>query len=78
MNAFHWCQIDHHSAIDGRATRHVVAPAANRHLKAQLAREIDGVDNVSGAKAPGDQCRPFVHQTVVDPSCFFEANIGRA
>src|SRR5262249_61191734 len=33
MNTFHGCQVDHYSAVDGRAARHVVTPAANRHLQ---------------------------------------------
>ena len=66
VNALHRRQVDHHPAIDGRASGHVVAAAANRHLEAKLAREIDGIDHVGHAAASGDQRRPLVDQSVVD------------
>ena len=77
VNALHRRQVDHHPAIDGRASRHVVAAAANRDLEAELARELDGIDDVGHAAASGDQCRALVHQSVVDLSRFLVAGVRR-
>ena len=77
VNAFHRRQVDHQSAIDGRASRHVVTAATNRDFEAQLAREVDGIDYVGDATASGDQRRALVHQTVVDLSRFLVARVRR-
>jgi hypothetical protein len=52
-----------------------VAAAANRHLEAQLACEVDGIGDIGHATTSGDQRRAFVHQTVVDPSRFLIAHV---
>ena len=75
MNPFHEREVDHHAAIDGRATRHIVTAAANGHLEAQPAREIDCIDYIGHATAPGNQGRPLVDQPIVDPSCLVIAGV---
>ena len=77
VDALHRRQVDHHPAIDGRAPRHVVAAAANRNLEAEPAGEIDGIHHVGHAAASGDQCRPFVDQSVVDLPRVLVAHVRR-
>ena len=77
VNPFHRRQVDHQSAVDGRAPCHVVTATTNRDFEAQLAREVDGIDHVGDATASGDQRRALVHQTVVDPSRFIVACVRR-
>ena len=76
MNAFHRHEVDHQPALDGRASRHVVSAATDRHLKTQFSREIDGVDYVGHTTAASNQYRTLVHQTVVDFPCLLVAHIG--
>ena len=77
VNALHRRQVDHQPAIDGRAPCHVVTAATNRHLEAELAREIDGIDDVGHAAASGNQCRALVDQTVVDLPRVLVARVRR-
>jgi hypothetical protein len=67
MDAFHWRKVDHQAALDGGFPRHVVSPAANRHLQTEVARETDSVYHIRHTKAASDQCWAFVYQTIVDP-----------
>ena len=74
-DTLHRRQVDHDPAIDGRASGHVVAAAANRYLEAKAAGEINRTHNVAHALAPGDQCRPLVDQSVVDFACILVAGV---
>ena len=58
------------------ARRHIVAAAANRDLKAEVSRKLDGADNVGHAAGAGNQCRAFVHQPVVNLPSIVIADIG--
>ena len=51
--------------------------AANRDLKAEVARQQDRVDDVGHTAAAGDQCRPFVDQPVVDPPGLVVVRVAR-
>ena len=77
VDSLHRREVDHHSAIDGRASCHVVTAATNRDFEAQLAREVDGIDHVGHATTSGDQRRALVHQPVVDLSRFLVACVRR-
>jgi len=54
VNTLHGCEVDHEPAIDGGAPRHIVAAAANRDLKVQVSRKLDGADNVGHAAGAGN------------------------
>src|SRR5262249_51749902 len=77
INALHWRQVDHHSAVDGCPASHVWTAPAYRHLEAELLGEIDSINQVRNAPAPGDQCWPLVDKAIVDLSCVVVPGIGR-
>jgi hypothetical protein len=52
-----------------------VAAASDGHFEAQLARDVDGVDDVGHATASGDQCGAFVNQSVVDLPCLLVTRV---
>jgi hypothetical protein len=76
VNTLHRRQVDHKPAIDGRASRHIVAAAANRDFKVQVLRKLDGADNVGHAAGASNQYRVFVHQPVVNLPGIVKAHIG--
>src|SRR5215470_4764289 len=45
-----------------------MATATNRDLEAELGRKSDGIHDVGHTAASGNQCWPFVDQSVVDLS----------
>ncbi|WP_246667315.1 hypothetical protein [Bradyrhizobium sp. UNPA324] len=53
-----------------------MAAAANRDLEAELGRKRDGINDIGHAAAPGNQCRPFVDQPIVDPSRLLITLVG--
>jgi hypothetical protein len=54
VDALHGQQVNNYPAIDGRASRHVVAAATNRNLTAEPGREIDGVHDIGPAALATD------------------------
>ena len=66
MDAAHRREIDHEPALGCREPCDVVASAADRHLDASLAAEVDGVANVSGVRATRHEPWVLVDQAVVD------------
>jgi hypothetical protein len=76
VNSFHQREVDHESAIDGRASRHIVAAATHCDFKAQVSCKVDGADNVGHAAGADNQCRAFVHQSVVNLSSVVISDIG--
>ena len=59
------------------APRHVVAAAADGDFELQVARQLDGVDDVGHAAAARDQRRPLVDQAVMDFPGLVVAGVGR-
>ena len=61
----HRRQIDHQAAIGRRAARDVVPAAPHRDLEPERPRQLDGVGDVGGAAAAGDQRGALVDEPVV-------------
>ena len=76
VDAFHRREVDHQTIVDGRASRDIVAPTADGDLEAEIAAELDGIDDIGHAAAAGDQRRALVHQAVMDPSRIVIARIA--
>src|SRR5262245_20035575 len=76
-NLLHRGQVDHQAAINGGTSRYVVATSADRHFETELLCEPDGIGHVGRVSALRDQCRAFVHEPVVDFSCFLVGDVSR-
>jgi hypothetical protein len=62
----HRREIDHEAAIADRITRPTVPAAPHGHKQIALTRKCDGMPNVFGRAALGDQRRPLVVHPVPD------------
>ena len=61
-------QVDHQAAVGDRAAGDVVAAAADGDLEARLPCEAHRGGDVGRAAAAGDDRRPAIDQTVLDPA----------
>jgi hypothetical protein len=66
VDAFHGRQVDHQAAVGHRLAGDLVAAAAHRDLEFPFPGEVDGVDDIGGGQAAGDQRRALVDEPVVD------------
>ena len=77
VDALHPRQVDHQATIPRRVSRDVVTATAHRDLDPSTARKVNRIDDIGGSKAAGDQPRPFVDQSIVDPSRVLVPGISR-
>jgi hypothetical protein len=54
MDAFHRAQVDHDTAIDGRAARDVMTAAANGYFEPEPLRNVDGINDIRHTAASGN------------------------
>jgi hypothetical protein len=66
MDPFHGGQINDEAAIDRRAARDIMAPAAHGDFERQPPRESDSVHDIGYSPALRDQRRPLVDEAVMD------------
>ena len=77
VNALHRRQIDHQALIDRGPPRDIVTPAAHRHLEAERAGQVHGIDNVGDAMTGRNRGRTLVDQAVVHPAAVVVPGVGR-
>ncbi len=77
VDAFHRRQIDHHAAIDGRPSGHVVTAAADGDFEIERTRQLDRVSDVGRTEASRDERRTLVDQAVVHAAGFVVSRVGR-
>jgi hypothetical protein len=77
MDALHERQVDHDAAVRHRPPRDVMPAAPDGDLQVAVAGQRDGIDDVGGATAAGDNCRPPVDQPVVDPPSLIVPGVAR-
>jgi hypothetical protein len=65
-HATHRLQVDHEPAFAGRLARDAVPSGADGGEQLVLAREVDGLPDVRGPGAAGDECGLPVEQSVPD------------
>jgi hypothetical protein len=68
VDALHQGEVEHQSTIGDRSAGDVVAATTDREFEPPFASEGDGVDDVSGVEAPGDDGGTLAHEAVVDAS----------
>ena len=65
-DALHGREIQHQPAIADGIPGHVVPAATDRHQQVMRASELHAGDDIGGASAAGDQCRPPVNHGIID------------
>src|SRR5262245_59748365 len=66
VDPLHGREINHQPAIDGGASRHIVASATVSHLELQLFSKLHSIHDVGHATASGDQRSALVHPAIVN------------
>ena len=69
VDAFHPRQVEHQATIAHRLSRDIVPATAYCDFDSSIAGEAYCIDDIGRSKAAGDQCRPFVDQSIMDPAC---------
>ena len=73
----HGAKVDDDAAVAHRIAGDVVAAAAHRDQHAVGTGEVDGIDDVGDAAAPGNDCRMLVDAAVPDDARVVVASVAR-
>ena len=78
-DALHRREVDHQAAVGDGASRPRCGRRRGRRSRGSCSRaELDGVDDVGGGVAAGDERRALVDQPVVDPAGLLVARLARS